>query len=1322
MKKYNIKLMTELIDNLLNQKSYWYFIGIGGCGLSSLSEIIFNLNNQKVEGSDMLISDTTAKLKKIGIKVNNKHQEKNISPNIDIIIISSAIKSDNPEIIKANELNIPIYHRSELLNHLLGFHQTKIGIMGTHGKGTITGTIGLSSDNINFIVGGILENYNSSFRFDLNNKIIVAEIDESDGSFENYNLNVVLINNLSNDHMDYYQNIDNLINKIYQFILKNNSINYVVLNISDNGSNKLYEKLKNIDNKKIITYGKSLNSDYKYEIEKIKNPINKNTKTCFKVNNKHYKTNLLGEFNVSNMTAAIAILKEINQVINIENYDGVKNRCQIYHTFNSNCCVKIYAHHPLEFKLVSESFINNHKRNTVIIYEPFGSEIFMKNIFDEFDNCFDNTTEVIMTPYYLNSQFYNTDTLFNKINHSNKKILETNQQIFEYLIKKYICNTSFLFFGVPGKFKDNNVLDISNDLIDYFTLENVNNIYSDSRKVTNNSLFIATKGDNFIDEAIKKGCNSILSEKNLILPNDVHLIKSDNVLKDMSKLANKFYPSNKIKIIGITGTNGKTSTCFILKSLLEQLGFNTIYIGTLGVHYKDKIIDTGMTTPDSLTICKILNKFNDADYCVIEVSSHALELYRVNNLNFEVVALTNITSDHLDFHKTKENYIKAKLKLFKLSSKHKLINYKFYSLLENNLFEIKLFGDSNQDYSYHNYYQNENGLQFIFKNKKNQYLINAPYIGEFFVENITTALSILSILNFEIKTFKYPKIPGRMEIACHNPLVLVDFSHTPDALEKALVHAKKISDTNKLTVVFGCGGDRDKTKRHLMGKIAYKYADQVIVTSDNPRTENPNKICQEISSNYIVDRKDAIIKSLQNSNNTILIAGKGHEDYQIKGNVKYRFNDKIVVQTIKKYLNKNILVAGKGVSGVSAYKLLEKITKKIKYYDDKISIDNTKLENSDIIITSPGFKPNHLIYQNNKLKISEFELGYDFHSDSNWIGITGSNGKTTTVTLLGMIYKYVVGNIGTPTSSLPEYIEYNETIVAEISSAQLLINHNFKPKYAAILNLSPNHIDFHQTFENYKKSKFNLFKNQTKDDFLLVPYCDWSKDIICESTIIYFGKKINNNCCFIDNKKAYLVLNQNINNIFDINFTYLLGDHNLLNILVAGTMAYLDGKSKQQIEYMIEKFKPIEHRLEHYKTINNNIKFINDSKSTTAVSTLAALESINDNMILILGGISKNADPYTVIFSYIINNKKYNIKKIICYGDSKYEALTVSKKVGFTNLIIQEDLYQSIIKAETFLKENFTILLSPACSSFDQFKNYKDRGMIFKKIVDELHP
>ena len=232
---------------------------------------------------------------------------------------------------------------------------------------------------------------------------------------------------------------------------------------------------------------------------------------------------------------------------------------------------------------------------------------------------------------------------------------------------------------------------------------------------------------------MNNGCTAIMTNKNLDLPNKINIIKSDNVLQDLSYLSYKFFGPFNTKLIGITGTNGKTSSCLILKSLISQLGFKVIYIGTLGIHYQDQIIDTDMTTPDSLTICKILNKYSDADYCVMEVSSHALELYRVNNLEFEVVALTNITSDHLDFHKTKENYIKAKLKIFDLKSNHKLINKECQSLLpeSTNIYQIKTFGvNKESDFYFKDYIQNRNKLEFTFFDSNRLKKIQAPYFGK----------------------------------------------------------------------------------------------------------------------------------------------------------------------------------------------------------------------------------------------------------------------------------------------------------------------------------------------------------------------------------------------------------------------------------------------------------------------------------------------------------------------------------------------------------------------------------------------------------------
>ena len=428
------------------KKSTWYFIGIKGSGMSSLAEILRSEFDQIILGSDLLITEINQ------FQINNNHDPNNITNNIDVIIRSSAIKNNNPEFVRAKELKIPIFHRSELLNYLISLHQIRIGIMGTHGKGTTTGAIGMSNNENNFIVGGIVENHNSSFRFNKKNKVIVAEIDESDGSFLNYKLDLLLINNLSLDHMDYYQNLDNLINKISDYILNSYTIKTIFINISDVGTMKLYLKLKKNSNKKIFTFGKVEVADFFYQINQLRDPTKPNSQSIFKVNHELFTTNLLAEFNISNLTGAISVLKYLKQTINLESYYGIKNRCQVSYTFNNVCCTQVYAHHPLEFKLVSSAFIKKN-RKTIIIYEPFGSEIFMSNIFNLFTDCFYKKNLVIMKPYYLNSELYNTKTLFDKIKNKNKILLKSNQDIYQYIIDNYKSDTSFLFFGVPNKFK-----------------------------------------------------------------------------------------------------------------------------------------------------------------------------------------------------------------------------------------------------------------------------------------------------------------------------------------------------------------------------------------------------------------------------------------------------------------------------------------------------------------------------------------------------------------------------------------------------------------------------------------------------------------------------------------------------------------------------------------------------------------------------------------------------------------------------------------------------------------------------------------------------
>jgi UDP-N-acetylmuramoyl-L-alanyl-D-glutamate--2,6-diaminopimelate ligase len=1342
---------TELKFLFENKDTKWHILGIGGCGMSVIARLLktYYVN---ISGSDIRRSLLLNELEDENIKIYNSHLDTNVI-NKDVVIVSTAIPNNNIEILKAKELNIPIFHRTVILNYFIEQHEISIGIMGTHGKGTITGAISQLIYNINYAIGGILKNNNTNIRLKKPYNSIVVEIDESDGSFNNIKVNNLLINNLSYDHMDYFGSLDNLINSFYTYIINNESLDRVFINLDDNGTYKLYNMLlKSKIN--LITFGEK-NSDYNYKITKLKAPYLKNKYSNFVINNKYeLETQLLGKFNVSNLTGAISIISELNYNINekkqlIKQYNGLKDRCDIQYHKKNLSFVKVYAHHPQEMRLVLESFKNKDNINSIAIYEPFGSEIFMKFVIDDFNNCFKNATEILI----VNHKSSYTNNIYIKIDHDNKIIINDYNEIMRYLINKYQNNTSFIYFGVPNKFNNYNVLDIAdrmyqyydNNKLNYFKIKDfdksgkkltdliklndikifgnkdiyISDLNFDSRNVTHNSIFFCLDGNNvngidYVKEAIYKGSNCIISNYSPII-NNITWVITENVLKTMAELAYNFYGPYNIKLIGITGTNGKTSTCLMVKHFLEQFNKSVIYIGTLGVIYKNELFKTNNTTPNSIELNKILNKYKDVEYCVMEVTSHALELYRVSNLKFDVVALTNITGDHLDFHKTIKNYIKAKLKIFDLESRIKIINNDYFYLLDNNK-KYVTFGTQG-NYKYNGLKLSKNDINFkLFYNEK-QINIKAPYLGKFNVENLLCAFTIINQLGFRIEDVNsFPKIPGRMEIINNKPLTIVDYSHTTDSLKKSLELCQELN-SNKVAVIFGCGGDRDKSKRKDMYNVASLYSNKIIVTSDNPRTESPEKICQDISENYIVDRRKAIFYGIKNVPNDwiLLIAGKGHEDYQIKGITKYKFSDKHIFKVIKNYYNKKILIAGYGKSGKSAEILLKKYTSEIDIYTDNKKLDYNKYE---LIVTSPGFKPNHLIYNNDINKITEFELGYEIHCDSKWIAITGSNGKTTTTSLLGMIYKYTVGNIGIPTTSLPDYIEYDETIIAEVSSAQLLINNNFKPHICVILNITPNHINFHNSFEEYKNTKLKIVEKQDDNDFVLLPYLDWAINLKCRSIKIYFGLKLDLNCCYIENNKAYLKLSGSKKEIFELKKTKLVGSHNILNILVAGTIAYLDKKTTKKIEYMIENFEPLEHRFEYVKTIKN-IKFINDSKATTSYATMAALDCITDPCILIMGGISKNAKPYNIIFDYI-KKKNINIKKIICYGASKNEAYNVSKKLKLNNIILCNDLKESVFKSWNIAEKNYIILLSPACSSFDQFNNYIDRGNYYKTIVDEI--
>lgn len=445
-----------------------------------------------------------------------------------------------------------------------------------------------------------------------------------------------------------------------------------------------------------------------------------------------------------------------------------------------------------------------------------------------------------------------------------------------------------------------------------------NDIHYDSRKIKEGDIFVALSGisvdgHNFIAKAIELGAKMIIVSKEVeILDKNVIYIKVEDTRQSLGLIASNFYgwPQNALKIIGVTGTNGKTTSTFILEKLLGRCS----RIGTVEYKIGEEIIEAPNTTPESLDLVKMMKKTLDLgiEYFVMEVSSHALEMGRVEMLKFDAAIFTNLSQDHLDYHKDMDSYFKAKRKLFLKLKDSKKGSYNIDDIHGKLLFEE--FGGIS--------YSSKNGIikGEILENKLHTTIVSIEYNGKKVVEeikllglfnlyNLMGVMGALINLGFSFEELckrlgNLQGVPGRFQgvEAGQNFSVIVDYAHTPDALTnilKALVEIKK----TRIITIFGAGGDRDKTKRPLMAVEAAKYSDLVLITSDNPRTENPEDILDDVEKGFeglevayerYVDREEAIKRAidLAQKDDIILIAGKGHETYQIIGKEKQHFDDR----------------------------------------------------------------------------------------------------------------------------------------------------------------------------------------------------------------------------------------------------------------------------------------------------------------------------------------------------------------------------------------------------------------------------------------------
>lgn len=478
--------------------------------------------------------------------------------------------------------------------------------------------------------------------------------------------------------------------------------------------------------------------------------------------------------------------------------------------------------------------------------------------------------------------------------------------------------------------------------LDYITVlgnlnKEINGIAYDSREVKDNYIFVAISGftvdgHDFIQKAIENGAKVLIVEKDVnVSRDDITVLKVNSSRKALAKISSNYYnnPTEKINLIGITGTNGKTSTSFFIKSIFEQSNKSIDLIGTIGSVIGNKLERTNNTTPESLNLQHMFSEMVsiNTENCIMEVSSHSLSLDRVADCDFNTGIYTNLTPDHLELHNNMEEYFFAKAKLFKMTRDFNIINIddEYGKRLVEEVRDLKAktitYGiDNTADIYVSDICYDAESTSYTANTPKGSIEIKVNFPGKIYVYNSLAAIACAYCNNIELKDIQngiksVENIKGRFEVVYKDKdyKIIVDFAHTEDGLEKALSAIKPFTK-GRLILVFGvyaAPGEKGKAKRYAMGKVAAKYSDVAIVTSDNPKDQDPNSIIKEIvdsikehNGNYVslVDRKEAIKYAIEISrkDDVIFVAGKGHETSQKIGKIEVPFNESEIITEIMK--------------------------------------------------------------------------------------------------------------------------------------------------------------------------------------------------------------------------------------------------------------------------------------------------------------------------------------------------------------------------------------------------------------------------------------
>ena len=825
----------------------------------------------------------------------------------------------------------------------------------------------------------------------------------------------------------------------------------------------------------------------------------------------------------------------------------------------------------------------------------------------------------------------------------------------------------------------------------------------DSSKVKKDNIFFAIKGNKFdgndyIDVAIKKGAKIIFTNKRIVKKKDnVLFFYSSNVRKLLANISYKIFKKRPKKLVAVTGTNGKSSIADFYYQILNLNSKKVASIGTIGVRYKGKKKILENTTLDPIQLNNIFKNLEKRkiDNAILEASSHGLKQNRLDGLNFDVGIFTNLSHDHLDYHKNMKNYLKAKLYLFE-----KLIKRKGNIITDNDIPQAKEIKNiaSKKKLNLSLIFNKEKGIQLIshkFFNekqileisfKKKVYIMELNLIGKIQIKNIFMAMlaayksglkfkKIINIIN------KIKPAEGRLEnigSIKNNSKVILDYAHTPEALELALCNLKEQFPASKISLVFGCGGNRDFIKRPIMGKISQKYSDKIYLTDDNPRDENPSKIRKEIKKGMkrkiyeIPSRKKAIHQAIKklSTGEILLVAGKGHEKTQDYGIKKLFFSDReVILSSIKKknkYLSRNLklnIIREESNSQISKKLVIKNISinsKNIKKNDIFFAIKGKKIDGNKFV--SEAFKKKASLVIVNRINknyplsrqiktentlnfLTKCSTIFRENINAKIISITGSCGKTTLKEMIGLTLKTISSTTFSPKSFNNKYgvplslfnLKQNDKFgVFEVGMDKKGVIDNLtkivKPDLGVITNISYAHSKNFKNIDQIAETKAEIMNNIKKNGTIVLNMDDnfyhYHKNFAHKKKLKVISFSIKNKSSMIRLIKIKKIknkyeLNLNVNGMSLFFYSHNINKSHLYNILATLASICSFVEIKRLNENIFLKFKTPNGRgdISKIKFKDKKIYLIDETYNSNPLSLKTAIE--NYDKINVLSNKSK---------------------------------------------------------------------------------------------------